>query len=119
MNAQDLKKHQWENRIIVISSPTFDNKEALIQKNYFQSELAGLEDRKLKIYHITNGAYTIDFDSEILISQNSEIEIAGFNVSLIGLDGTSKYQATSPQPASIFFNLIDAMPMRKAEVKNK
>lgn len=119
MNAQDLKKHQWNNRVIVISSPTFESPEAALQKSYLQSDIEGLQDRKLIVYHVTNTGYTIDFDTEIVTSENSEIEIGEFQVSLIGLDGTSKYQVTSPQPASEFFKLIDAMPMRKAEIRNK
>ncbi|WP_271855175.1 DUF4174 domain-containing protein [Patiriisocius marinus] len=119
MNAQDLHKHQWESRIIVISTPTFESSEAALQKSYLQTEVEKLAERKIKVYHVTNTGYTVDFNSEILMSQNSDSEISGFNVSLVGLDGTQKYQFTSPQPAELFFNLIDSMPMRQAEIKNK
>lgn len=119
MNAQDLKKHQWQNRLIIISSPTFENQKAALQLSYLTDETMNLQDRKLIVYHVTNTGYTTNFKEEIIPSINSEFEIEEFTVSLIGLDGTQKYEATSPQPASAFFNLIDQMPMRKAEIKNR
>lgn len=119
INAQDLKKHKWENRLIIISSPTLQNQQATIQKSYLAAEVEGLKDRKLIIYHITNGGYTVGFDPKIMVRKNSEVKISEFQVTLIGLDGRSKYQVTSPQPASHFFKLIDTLPMRKAELKNK
>lgn len=119
MNAQDLEKHQWKNRIIVISSPSFENKEAAIQKQYLQSQVKGLKDRKLKVYHITNEGFTVDFNADVIVSKKSDNEITGFNVSLIGLDGSTKYQFTLPQSFDTFFMLIDEMPMRKAEVKHR
>ncbi|GER58262.1 hypothetical protein ULMA_03700 [Patiriisocius marinus] len=72
MNAQDLHKHQWESRIIVISTPTFESSEAALQKSYLQTEVEKLAERKIKVYHVTNTGYTVDFNSEILMSQNSD-----------------------------------------------
>jgi hypothetical protein len=118
MQSQDLKKHQWENRIIVVSSPEFDNAKAALQLDLLKQHPQGLKDRKLIIYHVTNRGYTLDFSSEIVTSENSEFEISEYNVSLIGLDGTEKFHATEPQPAETFFDLIDAMPMRQAEMDN-
>jgi hypothetical protein len=42
-----------------------------------------------------------------------------FTVILIGKDGTEKYRAGKVIPLHNLFAIIDAMPMRKAEVKNK
>jgi hypothetical protein len=118
MNAQDLKKHKWENRLIVISSPTFNNEEAAIQKRYLQTQIEELEDRKLIVYHFTNDGYTVGFNEKIVTLKNSAFNSTEFNVSLIGLDGSEKFKESSAQPASQFFKLIDAMPMRRAEKGN-
>jgi len=116
MQSQDLQKHQWKNRLIIIASPTFDNDAAQIQLAFLKNNKEGLKDRKLVVYHVTNGGYSIDFASEILVSGNSTSEITHFNVALIGLDGTEKFHARSPQSAQKFYDLIDQMPMRKAEL---
>ena len=119
MQAQDLKKHQWKHRIILVSSADFDNKKAQQQLQLLQDELTGLQDRKLKIYHITNQGYSTDFGEEIIVSKSSNTENNSFSVSLIGLDGTEKDSFNSPQIATVFFRLIDQMPMRRSEIKNR
>ncbi|HIB46830.1 MAG TPA: DUF4174 domain-containing protein [Flavobacteriaceae bacterium] len=119
MKAQDLRKHQWKQRIIVVSSPAFGNTQARQQLEVLQNELAALKDRKLIVYHVTNSGYTVDFDEDIKISANKVSTISNFQVVLIGLDGGEKFRATDIQKAEKFFDLIDAMPMRRAEIKNK
>ncbi len=42
-----------------------------------------------------------------------------FLVVLIGKDGTEKHRTTKILPAKELFAIIDAMPMRKAEMKKK
>tara|TARA_R110002049_G_scaffold95422_1_gene234393 strand:- start:324 stop:731 length:408 start_codon:yes stop_codon:yes gene_type:complete len=117
MNAQDLEKHQWENRVIVIASPTFGNSQAAIQLASLKVEAQALKERKVIVYHVTNSGFTVNFDKEVLVSEKSESAITSFNVSLIGLDGTEKFHATEMQKAVKFFSLIDAMPMRQREIK--
>ncbi|MDX1462660.1 MAG: DUF4174 domain-containing protein [Marinirhabdus sp.] len=118
MEAQDLKKHQWEHRIIVVSSSTFENQEAKEQLQLLKKDTGALDERKLVIYHVTNSGYTVDFSEDIQVSEKTQFAIESFQVSLIGLDGTEKFHATEVQPAAKFFTLIDAMPMRRAEMKN-
>jgi len=119
MQSQDLKKHQWRDRLIVVSSPTFDDTEANAQLEVLENAKAGLKERKLVVYHVTNSGYRQDFSSEILVSENSESEISRFNVALIGLDGTEKFHSIEVEEVSRFFNLIDKMPMRQQEIRNK
>ena len=119
MNAQDFAKHQWKQRIIIVSSPTFKNTLAKEQLAALKKDLGAVKDRKLMVYHITNTGFTVDFDDTIKISENTETAISSFKVSLIGLDGAKKFQASNVQEAATFFNLIDTMPMRRAEIKSK
>ena len=119
MDAQDLKKHQWEHRIIVVSSPTFGNSDAEVQLELLEKNKNALIERKLLVYHVTNAGFTLNFEEEIFVSENSQSAISGFNVSLIGLDGNEKYHATQVQDPEKFFSLIDAMPMRQAELQKK
>jgi len=117
MQAQDLEKHQWKNRIIAISSPEFNDRYAEDQLRLLQGNLNALQERKLIIYHVTNHGFTKDFSSEIFPSENTQTEITSFHISLIGLDGTEKMAADSPRTAKQFFDLIDQMPMRQEEMK--
>lgn len=119
LEAQDLKKHQWENRIIVVSSPTFDNDKASKQLARLQQHTLGLKDRKLVVYHRTNTGYSEDFGEQVYRIDPRDVAISSFKVELIGLDGTEKFRSHKVQEAAIFFGRIDAMPMRKAEIRNK
>lgn len=111
MNAQEIAQHRWDYRVLVVTSPTFENKEANLQKKYLQLQTAGLKDRKLKVYHITKDGYTLDFNPEILKRSGYIDEPKAFKVSLIGLDGTVKYESEIPKNAAFFFTLIDGMPL--------
>ncbi len=117
MQAQDLEKHQWKERIIVVSSPNFDSEEAIKQLQNLKGNLAALKERKLVVYHLTNKGFSKHFSSKIYPLKNSESKIESFNVALFGLDGSEKYSATKAQPVSSFFGLIDQMPMRKQQMK--
>ncbi len=119
MDAQDLQKHQWKNRIIVVFSSGSENKEAKEQLDILKTDVAALKERKLVVYHITNSGYTVDFGEEISALKNTENSIRSFKVVLIGLDGTEKFSATQVERPEKFFRLIDSMPMRQAEIKRK
>ena len=45
--------------------------------------------------------------------------LTGFNVVLLGLDGGEKFNSNNVEKANVFFNLIDKMPMRRQELRNK
>ena len=118
MFSQNLTKHQWNDRLLIITSETFDNDRAQRQLRMLKKEMSGLKDRKLIIYHVTSEGYKTNFNTEV--SGESEISVGeDFQITLIGLDGGEKFQSDRPEPASVFFSKIDSMPMRKAEMRQK
>jgi hypothetical protein len=46
-----------------------------------------------------------------------DVEPDSFAVLLVGKDGTEKFRAGEPVPAEEIFRRIDAMPMRKREMR--
>jgi len=80
------------------------------QATLFKEASGGVEERALKA---------------ILVREKNPLYIkykvapGTFTVILIGKDGTEKYRANKVVPMNELFAIIDAMPMRKAEVKNK
>ncbi len=119
MWSQNLDSHLWENRVIVISAAKNNKAYATKQFNLFKLKTKGLIDRKLVIYKcIENSCVLHDFKNKQK-TFNINRKISGFSVALIGLDGSEKYKSTQVEKAEVFFNLIDKMPMRRQEVKNK
>ena len=126
VNGQNLEKHTWKNRILVIK--TSDRSSEIYQKQIKEFENAAdeLKVRKFVIYKISGDDYEmIDFTNP---KWNESGKIAGkpigtsltdkdnFEVILIGLDGGVKLRQTEILRKEALFNIVDAMPMRRNEI---
>lgn len=120
--AQDLSKHQWQHRLILVISNELDQPLVQQQLSTLYSNEEGLAERKLKIYQVLPKQFRLDQqewqDSDQLylqFHQNNE----PFMVILIGLDGGIKLKRTELLNTNELFALIDGMPMRRAEMRRK
>ena len=117
--SQDLDKHLWKNRVIVISADKNNATRAEAQFNILKIEKDKFIERRVLVYKcIEDACMYYDFKNdkkELLIHE----KITGFNVVLIGLDGGKKFNSNTVEEANMFFNLIDKMPMRRQELRNK
>ncbi len=119
-NAQELKKHLWEHRLLVIFTSEFNTAEVEEQLKILQDAEEDLKDRKLKIYTITEDQYRFGFSDIEQATKKKRLITKPFEIVLIGLDGGEKYRASEVQPMQAFNELIDRMPMRQNELrKNK
>tara|TARA_R110000868_G_scaffold163800_2_gene396138 strand:- start:8869 stop:9276 length:408 start_codon:yes stop_codon:yes gene_type:complete len=129
VNGQDLQKHRWENRIVLLISRNDDSKEYLAQMDEFSGFSKELEDRKLFIYQVLPLQYrTVNYP--LNADQNKWISSSGlytkytgrenkFKVILIGLDGGIKLEKFGVLTSEELFKTIDSMSMRRAEMQNK
>jgi hypothetical protein len=124
LNAQDLSKHQWEDRLFLIIAEE-KNEKFQQQLTELQKHQQGLKERKLVIYQILPEKYTTGFEEKNW-KKSSELchkyktEKSDFQVILIGLDGGEKLEQTEVLSTERLFNTIDSMPMRQSEMrKNK
>jgi len=122
LNAQDLSKHQWKDRLVLIIAEDENNKTFQQQLTELQKHQQGLKERKLVIYQILPTKYSTGFEEENW-QQSSELyhkykaKKSGFRVILIGLDAGKKLEQTKILSAEKLFNTIDSMPMRQAEMR--
>ena len=129
LNAQNLEKHTWKNRILIVK--TSDSASELYQEQIkeFRNAADELKERKFVFYKITGDHFElIDYVNSELIDSG---KIAGksigmtlndkdnFEVILIGLDGGIKLQQTEVLRKEALFNIVDAMPMRRNELSKK
>lgn len=128
--SQNLEKHHWSNRILIIKTKEEHSKKYQHQIDQFSNSIAELRDRKIVIYRIIGSKYSrrdykntdvkqenheevsLNVAKEILKEQND------FEIILIGLDGGIKLRKTDLVKKEELFNKIDSMPMRKAELRN-
>ena len=129
LNAQNLEKHTWKNRILLVK--TSDSASDIYQEQIkeFRNATDELKERKFVLYKITGDHFElIDFANIELIDSG---KIAGkpigmtlndkenFEVILIGLDGGIKLQQSEVLTKEALFNIVDAMPMRRSELNKE
>ncbi len=118
-----MEKHQWKNRILLIFSDDKVDEKLQQQIINLSKDKKGLIERKLKIYQFVKDEFTTDFktnwSSKTLKNQNYKKESESFKVILIGLDGGIKLKQNKVLTTEKLFTIIDGMPMRRRELKQK
>jgi hypothetical protein len=124
-NHTNLATHQWKNRLLLVFSPSDTDNDYRKQVENLQGEVAGLKDRDVKIFHLTDdGSASLD-EEEIpkaevqRLADTYDIDPGGFTVILIGKDGGEKLRQNNPLETEKLFSVIDAMPMRQNEMRNE
>jgi len=125
INAQDLKKHQWKQRVLVIMTNTFHNTDFTSQIEALEPHQDGIEERQLIVYQLHPEFYTIGFSENGERIKNAALyeslnkKDLPFEIVLIGLDGGIKLRLATLLSPEALFNTIDAMPMRRNELRRK
>ncbi len=117
LSAQSLDEFRWKNRIVLLSDPDQESDLLNEQINSFTPYGREIADRDMLIF--------IFVDSVVRDTQGNKLDIAveeipepGFHgLILIGKDGGVKMKENFPVDPLEVFNLIDSMPMRRAEMR--
>ncbi|MEL7248176.1 MAG: DUF4174 domain-containing protein [Bacteroidota bacterium] len=123
--AQDLSEHRWQDRLIIILAEDADDPTFLQQVAEFKREQAALQERRLLVYQVLPNRYRQGLDSSTAWTNSSALyeqfstAQAPFQVLLIGLDGGVKLRQQTPVSREDIFDLIDTMPIRRAEMRRK
>lgn len=126
--AQDLKKHRWKNRILIIK--TTDQNAVKYQKQLAEFKMLEKEfaERKLITYEVVGDDLLYIDPIEPLLTASKKVPESiikilkgknAFEVILIGLDSGIKLRKTTVLTKQELFSLIDSMPMRRNELRNK
>ncbi len=92
----DLQSHRWKNRVLLIDTPAATAADYQTQASALLPVWSGLIERDLHVV--------------------TRVNATAFRVRLIGKDGGEKLDSSAPVSADALFALIDAMPMRRAEM---
>lgn len=122
--AQDLSKHNWQNRLIVILTNDEQNEIYKNQVAAFKDEKEGFVERKLVVYHATPSEYKTGFDNpnwkkSTVLYERFKKSDSDFEVLLLGLDGGVKLRQSSLLTVQKLYSTIDVMPMRRQEIESK
>ena len=125
LKGQNLEKHLWKHRVVLIKSPLHDQ----TQVKDLIDDVDALMDRKLVVYQFYGTTFTLIDHNQVpgkrtgQVSSEASLHFSDvgneFELVLIGLDGGVKMRKTKMVSKDEIFALIDGMPMRKAELNNR
>ncbi|UCG13167.1 MAG: DUF4174 domain-containing protein [Deltaproteobacteria bacterium] len=120
-----LDDYRWRNRLIVAFAPSSDDPgyKALSQTLAIRQE--EVIDRDILVFHILEtgevrrGNANLPAGSGDYLKQRYSIEPGKFTALLIGKDGGEKLRREDRVELDEVFSLIDSMPMRQREMREK
>lgn len=109
--ASSLDELRWKNRVLVVIAPAGDAA-AERQRKIYQTSAAGMAERDIVLREVIG-------DSEGARQIRSRLSADGkrFRVFLIGKDGHTAVSSDKPLSADALFAKVDAMPMRRDEMR--
>lgn len=125
VQSQDLSKHHWEERLILLLTEDVDNENFKSQMLELESGAKALEDRKVLVYQVSKHKMKLGFSENAKWTAATNLykkydeNGSPFEFYLIGLDGKVKLQDTNCVSIDKILDLIDTMPMRKNEMRSK
>jgi len=126
-HAQNLEKHTWKNRILIIKTVDAESEKYKEQITAFKNSREEFIDRKLILYKIVNHNFTLTNYKNSSLNYSGKVsrklaesmlnKNENFEIILIGLDGGIKLQQTEILTKQDLFSIIDSMPMRSNEIR--
>ncbi len=122
--AKDLSQYAWRNRLLTVFTPTAQDAKFVEQRALLEGEQRRLSERELVIIEIIGEEVLLSGESAVIEDANSLRERFGvkadeFAVRLVGKDTGVKLRSDSPLVPAQLYALIDAMPMRLREMKER
>jgi hypothetical protein len=121
----DLSGFQWKNRLLFLFAP--DRSHPMLDELHrsLAAQNAEVIDRDMVIFEILESAPSrvnddyIEAEAAQSLRKKFSVQQGTFEVILIGKDGGVKLRSQDQVNLSDIFSLIDAMPMRREEVRKK
>ena len=117
LQAQQLGDLRWQHRILLLMDPN-GSPHCQQQLGAFKPHTAAMQERDLLLF-VFDGKALLDQQGEKTPMGIREVPNPAFEgVVLIGKDGGVKLRKPFPVLPEEIFERIDAMPMRKAEIRD-
>ena len=120
-----LKDYQWKNRLILVFSPSPEDTEYKALEKDIAVQAEEIIDRDILVFHILEtgeiklGESSLQTGAGDYLRRNFSISPGAFTVLLIGKDGGVKLRREGRVELDEIFSLIDTMPMRQREMREK
>ena len=120
-----MQRFQWQNRPLLVFAPVAESPDLQRQLAIARDHAAGWRERDMVTIVVAGDRpVTVDRTRAKDLSNAAlrrRFQVAGdrFAAILVGKDGTEKLRHDAPIPAAKLFQTIDAMPMRRREMRKQ
>jgi Domain of unknown function (DUF4174) len=125
MDVVDLGQYRWKNRLLFLFSPSPEVPAFQTFMGELNRNSEGVRDRDLLVFRVLEQGPSFLASQEITpqgaegLRRRLGVDRGAFTVVLVGKDGGVKLQRPGPVALSDIFGLIDSMPMRQREMRQK
>ena len=112
-----LAQYRDKNRVLLVFAPTLPDPAYTEQTRLWKGEKAGFEERQLVVVPVLADVKTVEGVAPSTLAKKYNVDPRTFAVVLIGKDGHDAFRAVKPVKPEALYGVIDAMPMRRAEMK--
>ncbi len=122
IHTQNIKSHQWENRLLLVITNDINSEIYKNQITELKANNKGLKERRLLVYQIKEDSYKTGLLENSGWQKSSDLyktyrkTNTAFEIILIGLDGGIKLRQSKLLNCKDLFSTIDVMPMRRSEL---
>jgi len=120
-----LMQYQWKKRVLVVSAPNEDDKNLVQQRNELALTADDFADRDMVLMTLLDDAVSTAGERELVAEEATmarsalRIRPGSFALRLIGKDGSVKLTGEEAAPMADIYALIDGMPMRQREKRDR
>lgn len=112
--AAPIDAARWRDRLLLVFAPAADAPDLVRQRAV---EGPDSRARDLRVVIVAGGEVTGASDTAAALRRRFGVGTSEFRAVLVGKDGGVKLDERAPIPADRLFAAIDAMPMRRDEMK--
>jgi hypothetical protein len=125
VDAIDLREYQWKNRLLMVFAPSAQDARYQKLAEELESQMHQVIDRDLLVFHVFDIGQSRVNQTGISepavkgLQKHFSITSRQFTVVLVGKDGGEKLRRESAVDLDGVFSLIDSMPMRQREIRER
>jgi hypothetical protein len=117
--AASLSDHAWHHRVLLVFASSDASPELAVQRANIDRSKRDFNDRDLRSIVVSGNTVKGSTDTAADLRRRFNIHADAFRVLLIGKDGGVKMNSARPLSSNELNATIDAMPMRREEMRTR
>lgn len=107
---EQVAERQWQNRLLIVMAEEEADPRLITQRRMLGPAIGGLRERDVLLIEVVG---------DDPLRESLQVGKGGFHVLLVGKDGGVKLRESSPVLPERINAIVDAMPMRQAEMRQR